>query len=190
MSQPRFTVRFAFCLLAFSSLLPEETLRAQRCPPVGIFYVVHDTDGATLDLAELSTVFEQSPPPGGDGSARLVSLRLAADGSYLPPGASGGPIPALLIMGKDECQLRLTEMTLVHRQRRMRLIFNVAQRWVTGAEATVRPLKAPYFMIVDSIPFREGTFELDLAGWLAPFEKWGDWKSEYPTIPSRFWVKR
>ena len=81
-------------------------------------------------------------------------------------------------------------MTLVHRQQRMRLIFNVAQQGVTGGEVTARPLRAPYWMIVDSIPFREGTFELDLAGWLAPFEKWGDWNSDNPTIPSKFWMPR
>ena len=66
------------------------------------------------------------------------------------------------------CTMHLTEATLTYRHKRMRLIFNID---ITRTQHDRRP-------VIDSLPFQEGTFELDLSGWshdgdkLIPAERW------------------
>jgi hypothetical protein len=84
--------------------------------------------------------------------------------------AKGRKVSALQFINNETCTMHLTEATLVYRQTRMRLIVNLD---IDRSHDDRRP-------VIDSPPFQEGTFELDLSGW--PRE--GD-----QMIPSSRWKK-
>jgi len=77
-------------------------------------------------------------------------------------------LPALGFANAATCTLHLTEVTLTYHDKKMRLIFNVD---IARSQSDRRP-------VVDSIPFQEGTYSLDLKDWkgerdhLVPATKW------------------
>lgn len=66
--------------------------------------------------------------------------------------------------------MHLTEATLIYKNIKMRLVFNLE---ITSAELNRRP-------VVDSLSYQEGTFRLDLTGWSQDADK---------VIPSEMWKK-
>ena len=175
-------------LTLLMTALPVATVEAQRCPYTAAYYVVRGEDGVVLSEAELQIVYEASPKPTGDDlGVFLGTLLQRADGTYAHPNfqREGTKVPVLDFHGRDECFVHLREVTLVYHQRRMRLIFDVEIAPVTFGEAAdyQRRPKLPSIVVVESPPFREGTFRLDVAGWLAQFTRW----AESTTISAAFW---
>src|SRR5262249_49664914 len=80
----------------------------------------------------------------------------------------GERVPALEFANAETCAMHLSEVTLTYHGRRMRLVFNID---ITRAQPDRRP-------VIDSPPFQDGAFELDLSDWshnrdqIIPAEKW------------------
>jgi len=180
-------VKVVAALVALAAVLPM-TARAQKCPYAAAYYVVRGEDGMVLDEAELKTVREQSLNPIGDDNLRMFlgTLSRRADGKYRHGQLEGARIPVLDFHG-DGCVVRLAEITLVYRQRRMRLIFDVDLGVSFGQADDFG--RRPTLIVVESLPFQEGTFRLDLRGWLAQLKRFGEWSEDggWPTIPAEFW---
>ena len=174
---------------------------AQRCADAHLFYIVRGEDGVPLRQSELEVVREQSPLPVGMGDidVSIDALSKTADGSYVNP--REGPTTAVVSLlhlddRSDECLLRLTEFTLVHRQRRMRLIFHRDDSpfLPTSRESLSPPLQSefqtyPNFVVVDSLPFQEGTFELDFEGWLRDFLLTWPRITGVPGVSPQYWSR-
>jgi hypothetical protein len=185
-------VKLAVIFVAAAAGLPVAPIEAQRCPYAAAWYVVHSEDGKVLDEADLKTVYEQSPKPVGDDDTGvfLGSLLLQADGTYAHPNfaKAGSKIPVLDFHGRvNDCFVHLREVTLIYHQRRMQLIFDIDLVPVTFGEADDyrRNPKLPNMIVIDGLPFREGTFRLDAARWLAQFTRW----AESTQISPEFWVE-
>jgi hypothetical protein len=146
-------------------------VEAQLCSPVGIFSIVRGEDGRVLNEAELEFVLEESPAPLGDGVAAATHAvyENEAESAYLISREGDPRIPIFYFRGtRPDCFLHLTEVTLVYRQREMRLVFAVTLE--AGTEVRTPEgayLTRPLLMVVDSLPFREGAFELDFDSWLS-----------------------
>jgi hypothetical protein len=72
----------------------------------------------------------------------------------------------------------------------MRLIFDIDLAPVTFGEADdfLRRPTLPQMIVIESLPFREGTFRLDVRRWLAQFQRWGEWgEGRVPAVPAEFW---
>jgi hypothetical protein len=82
----------------------------------------------------------------------------------------GRKVPVLQFINSETCTLHLSEATLVYHHERMRLIFNLD---IERSQPDRRP-------VVDSPPFQEGTFELDLSGWTPEQDQ---------MIPASMWRK-
>ena len=149
--------------------------RAQSCNPAVVSYIVRDESGNVLDEAGLKSISEQLPK--SIDSARLFAgeVSLADDGKtfYWPESTDwekGRKVPGLQFINNETCVMRLTEVTLTYRNKKMRLIFDIDI-------ARTQPDRRP---VIDSLPFQEGTFRLDLDGWP---------RDEDKMIPSGRWKK-
>ena len=148
---------------------------AQSCNPAVVSLIVRDESGNVLKEAELKTIFEQLPNSIDDARLFVGEVSIADDGItfYWPESvdwAKGKKVPSLQFINNETCTMRLTEATLTYHGKRMRLIFNIEI-------ARTQPDRRP---VIDSLPFQEGTFRLDLNGWSREEEK---------MIPSGRWKK-
>lgn len=148
--------------------------QAQYCNPAVVSYIMHDENGKLLSESELKSVYEQLPKSIGDASTFFGEVSFAEDGrSYYRPESvdweKGKKVRALEFINSATCTMHLTEVTLVYHQKRMRLVFNID---IQRSQSNRRP-------VIESPPFQEGTFELDLS----------DWPSEDQMIPSAKWKK-
>jgi hypothetical protein len=162
-----------FLLLA--TCAPGDPSRAQSCNPAVVNYIVRDEGGKVLSAAELKSIYEQLPKSIGDARLDVGEVSFAADGKsfYWPESVDwekGKKAPSLQFANAETCTMRLTEATLTHHNKRMRLIFNIDI-------ARKQPDRRP---VIDSLPFQEGVFELDLSGWS---------HSEDKVIPAERWKK-
>ena len=104
-----------------------------------------------MSEAALESVRKQMAQPAGEVS--IVSL--AADGEIISQysaeaKAAKTRLPALSYVDARSCELDVKEVTLRRAGRTMRLLFNL--------HLDRRAL------VIDSLPFRQGTFELDQKG--------------------------
>ncbi|HZS07350.1 MAG TPA: hypothetical protein VFD58_21115 [Blastocatellia bacterium] len=153
-------VGFFVGLLVLVTLAPGSPAHAQSCNPAVVSYIVRDEDGKALTEAALKSVSEQLPESIGEARVYVGEASIADDGRtfYWPESvdwAKGKKVPSLQFINSAACAMRLTEVTLTHHDKKMRLIFNVE---ITRAQSDRRP-------VIDSLPFQEGTFTLDLNGW-------------------------
>ena len=110
---------------------------------------------------------------------KVGTLYVSEDGkryerSYIEePNKAGKKIPVLSYVDVSYiCRMKVSEATLTYRGKTMRLIFNVD---IPNKELPFNSLT------VDSLPFQEGTFKLDLSG--GRDEDWGK------GVPARRWKK-
>ena len=148
---------------------------AQYCNPAVVSYIFHDEKGKLLSQTELKTVFEQLPKTIGDAHTFLGEVSFAEDGkSYYREESvdweKGKKVPALQFINSETCTMHLTEVTLVYHEKKMRLIFNID---IERSQSDRRP-------VVESPPFQEGTFKLDLSD---------KSREEDQMIPSTRWKK-
>lgn len=159
-----------FALFIFGAL---DALAAQRCPTAGVAYLVRGSDGKLLNTADLTVIVNRFPPvkdpPGGPGrqtpdrnvTVKVSPFYLNEDGS-LPATeeslqrATASPRTALLFTN-NACEMHFGEVVLTHQEKTMRLIFNIDLGATRNGQyiQRVRPL-------IDSLPFQEGTFMLDV----------------------------
>ena len=169
----RIGARLFVVLLVLIAFVPAMSARAQSCNPAVVSYIVRDENGKVLDEAALKSVYEELPKSIGDARVYVGESSFADDGKtfYWPESADwpkGKKVVGLQFINAETCTMHLTEVTLTYHHKKMRLIFNLE---ITRAQSDRRP-------VIDSLPFQEGTFVLDLTGWshdrdqMISAEKW------------------
>jgi len=145
----------------------------QSCNPAVVDYLVRDEAGRVLSETELKSVYERLPKTIGDAHVAAGQVSFADDEKtfYWPESVDwpkGTKQPALEFANSATCTMHLSEVTLLYHDRKMRLIFNLD---IARDQTDRRP-------VIDSLPFQEGTFALNLTGWsgdphqLIPSERW------------------
>lgn len=147
--------------------------KGQSCNPAVVSYLVRDETGARLSQAELEVVRGSLPEAVGDARVNTVEVSFTEDQLtyYWPESVDwpkGKKQPALEFANAAKCTMSLSEIALTYHGKKMRLLFNLS------IDRTQRDRR----IVIDSIPFQEGTFELDLTAWsrdperMIPAEKW------------------
>lgn len=165
--------RLFVMLLILIACVPARLVRAQSCNPAVVSYIVRDEQGKVLDEVALKSVRDQLPTRIGEARVDAGEISFADDGRtfYWPESVDwpkGEKVAGLEFANAETCALHLTEATLTYHNKKMRLIFDVG---ITMAQPDRRP-------VIDSLPFQEGTFALDLSGWphdrdqVIPPERW------------------
>ena len=149
-----------FTILLLISLTTVRSVEPQSCNPAVVSYVVRDEKGRVLNETDLQTIYAQLPKKIGDAWLEAGQVSVAENGEdfYWPESgdwSKGRKEPALEFANAATCTMRLSEITLIYRDRKMRLIFNIE---IDRTQPNRRP-------VVDSVPFQEGTFVLDLKNW-------------------------
>ena len=145
----------------------------QSCNPAVVDYIIRDEKGKVLSEAEVNAIAASLPKTVDDATVGATQISFAPDNQkyYWPEDVewtNGTKVPALGFANAATCTLHLTEVTLTYHDKKMRLIFNVD---IARSQSDRRP-------VVDSIPFQEGTYSLDLKDWkgerdhLVPATKW------------------
>jgi hypothetical protein len=135
-------------------------IHAQYCNPATVSYIVRDENGQMLSAAELMSVCELLPKSIGEARVYAGESSFADDGktfywSESSEWEKGVKVPSLQFINNATCTMNLAEVTLIYHGKKMRLVFNVE---IARAQPDRRP-------VIDSLPFQEGTFELDLSDW-------------------------
>jgi len=130
----------------------------QSCNPASVSYMIRDEQGRVLSESEVKSVAEQLPKEIGDAGIWTTEVSLADDGkSYYWPESvdfeKGKKQAALGFANAKTCTMNLTEVTLKYHEKQMRLIFKLD---ISRTQPDRR-------MVVDSLPFQEGTFLLDMS---------------------------
>jgi hypothetical protein len=148
-------------LLIFVACLSTGSIYAQACHPAAVNYIVRDDRGRVLGESELNVVYERmSKLPGEVGVVYVGTAFMAKDrktfySPYSEERKSGEEVPLIAFEHDGPCQLKLADATLEYQGKKMRLIFDVD---IPSKEQPVHDL------VIDSLPFQEGTFKLDLSG--------------------------
>jgi hypothetical protein len=154
---------------------PGGLTRAQSCNPAVVSYIVRDESGNVLKEAELKSIYEQLPKSIDDARLFTGEVSFADDGiTFFWPESvdweKGKKVPGLQFINNETCTMRLREVTITYHNKKMRLIFNID---IAGTQPDRRP-------VIDSLPFQEGAYELDLSDWSHDADK---------MIPSGRWKK-
>lgn len=167
----------------FVSLLttaaPVSLTHAQYCNPAVISYLARDENGNILKESELKSISDRLPRSIDDARLSIGEVSFADDGKifYWPESLDwqkGRRVPCLLFVNNETCTMHISEVTLTYHNKTMRLIFNID---ITRTQPDRRP-------VIDSLPFQEGTYELDLKDWpreveqMIPAESWKKVKDE------------
>ncbi|HEX4950137.1 MAG TPA: hypothetical protein VFZ34_25955 [Blastocatellia bacterium] len=131
----------------------------QFCNPAVVYYLVRDPDGKPLSTAELKAVSELLPESVGGATPYPGEISFQADGkAYFwreqAEWKHGNKVPALEFANAATCEMSLTEVTLTYHKQQMRLCFNLSV--VRGGTSNR--------IVIDGLPFRAGTYALDLSG--------------------------
>jgi len=150
---------------------------AQRCPQVGVLYVVRNEAGEPLNDAELKMVIERLPNTIGaldsttetyPAKPNISSVGINEDGSLRSHPYFETPrktVEALSLMSGG-CRLQLRELTVELGGKSMRLRFDID---VDSKKVRI--------LVVDSLPFQEGTFAL-----MTP-------RATQTVVPAQQWMK-
>jgi hypothetical protein len=152
-------------------LLTSISANAQSCNPAAVSYIVRDEKGSVVGGEELKTL--QLPKVIGNADTSVGEVSLAGDGVtfYRPESVDwdkGKKVPALEFANAKTCTLNLPTVDLTYHGKTMHLIFNIN---IDRYQHDRRP-------VIDSLPFAEGTFVLDLTSWppdedkVIPATKW------------------
>ena len=144
----------------------------QSCNPAVVSYLVRDEKGKLLSATELKSVYEQLPKTVSDATLETGASFTDDNQTFYWPESvdweKGRKRPALEFANAGTCTMHLTEVTLTYHHRKMHLIFNLD---IARSQPDRRP-------VIDSLPFQEGTFALNLKGWpanpkrLIPAQRW------------------
>ena len=163
----------------FAILVLGTTSYAQSCNPAVVSYLVRDEKGKLVSQEQLTAISEQLPKKIGDAGVSTTDVSFKPDNVsyYWPEDAEvekGSKVPALLFANAAECTMHLSEATLTFQGKKMRLVFNI------DIDRTQKDRR----QVIDSLPFQNGTFKLDLTGWNRADDKLipaTHWKRVKPT---------
>ena len=151
---------------------------AQSCNPASLSYIVRDEKGKVVSQETLTSIYEKLPKQIGDANTWVNEVSFAPDKAtfYWPEDVEwkqGTKLPALSFSNAATCIMHLGEASLTYNGKTMRLLFDVD---ISRTQDDRRP-------VVDSLPFKNGTFRLDLTRWTRVRDK---------LIPATHWkrVKR
>ncbi len=147
----------------------------QSCNPASVSYMIRDEQGRVLSESEINSFEEQLPKQIGDATVYATKVSLADDGrSYYWPESvdfeKGKKQAALGFANAGTCTMHFTEVTLKYHEKKMRLVFNID---ISRTQPDRR-------MVVDSLPFQEGTFVLDMSA---------RGKDTELIVPAQWWKK-
>ena len=156
-------------------LLPWMSVQAQSCNPAVVSYIMRDEKGVVLKGEELKSVHQQLPETVGNAQTSVGEVSFGSDGVtfYWPESVEypkGKKVPALEFANARTCTLNLGQVDLSYRGKQMHLLFNIE---IARFQDDRRP-------VIDSLPFKEGSYHLDLTGWPHSSEK---------LIPATRWKK-
>src|SRR5690242_5223480 len=171
-------MKIRIAVLAFSTaplLLGSISANAQSCNPAVVNYIVRDEQGAVIAGDELKALHQQLPKTIGNADTFLGEVSFASDQVtfYAPESVDfdkGNKVPALVFANAKTCTLDFPTVELTYHGKKMRLVFNIT---IDRHQADRRP-------VIDSLPFQEGTFVLDISS--LP-------RDEHKLIPATFWKK-
>jgi hypothetical protein len=172
----RFRRRLSMFIVLFLMILTLPNLtHAQSCNPASVNYMIRDEQGRVLSDTELKTLEEQLPKAIGDANLYVTEVSLADDQkSYYWPESvdfdKGKKQPALGFANAGTCTMHLTEVTLKYHNLKMHLIFNI----------DIDRTQPDRRMVIDSLPFQEGTFSLDMSG---------RGSDNHTIVPAQWWKK-
>lgn len=154
-------------------LLTLTSANAQSCNPAVVNYIVRDEKGSVVGGEELKTL--QLPKVIGNADTAVGEVSLAGDGVSFYRQESvdwdkGNKSAALEFANAKTCTLNLPTVDLTYHGKTMHLIFNIN---IERHQPDRRP-------VIDSLPFAEGTFVLDLTSWTSHEDK---------LIPATLWKK-
>lgn len=169
-------IRIAVLALFTGLLLSTVTsANAQSCNPAAVSYIVRDEQGSVIGGEELTKLQQQLPKVIGNADTFVGEVSLASDRVTFYWHESvdwdkGNKVPALEFANAKTCTLDFPSLDLTYHGKKMRLIFNLT---IDRHQPDRRP-------VIDSLPFQEGTFVLDLTSWT---------RSEHNIIPATLWKK-
>ena len=149
-----------FALLVGLFLLTSTTANAQSCNPAAVSYIVRDEKGTVLSVEELKALQQQLPKTIGDADVAVSEVSFESDGVSFYRRESvdwdkGKKVAALEFVNAKTCTLNLPAVDLTYHGKTMRLVFNLS---IERHQNDRRP-------VVDSVPFKAGTFVLDITSW-------------------------
>lgn len=153
--------------------LPLTTVTAQFCNPAVVDYIVRDGKGTVLSGDELKTIHQQLPETIGNATTAVSEVSFKSDGVtyYWPESVdweTGKKVSALEFANASTCTLNLPRVELAYQGMKMTLIF----------EISIERKQDDRRMVIDSLPFQNGVFTLDLSGWshsrdqMIPASRW------------------
>ena len=148
-------------LLIFVASASTGSIYAQSCHPAAVHYIVRDETGKVLGESELKAVYERmSKLPSEVGGVYVGTAFLAKDrktfySPYSEERKNGEEVPVIAFSHDGPCQLKFADATMEYHGKKMRLIFDV------DIPSNTQPV---HDLVIDSLPFQEGTFKLDLSG--------------------------
>lgn len=156
-------------------LLASISANAQSCNPAAADYIVRDEQGSVIAGEELKALHAQLPKTIGNADTFVGEVSFAGDQVtfYWPESVDfdkGKKVAALEFANAKTCTLDFPSVELTYHGKKMRLIFNLT---IERSQRDRRP-------VIDSLPFQEGTFVLDLTSWT---------RSEDKLIPATQWKK-
>ena len=158
--------------------LPLTSASAQSCNPAVVNYVVRDENGNVLNGEDLKLIHQQLPKTVGNADTAVAEVSFTSDGVtfYRPESvdwSKGTKVPALEFANAGTCTLNLPRVELEYQGKKMTLIFNIS----------IERYQDDRRKVIDSPPFRNGTYVLDLSGWsgsrdeMIPATRWKKSKS-------------
>ena len=169
-------IRIATVALPMALLLLASTYaNAQSCNPAVVNYIVRDEQGSVIGGDELKALHQQLPKTIGNADTFVGEVSFAADQMtfYSPESVDfnkGNKVPALMFANAKTCTLDFPTVELTYHDKKMRLVINLT---IDRHQPDRRP-------VIDSLPFQEGTFVLDVSS--LP-------RDEHKLIPATFWKK-
>jgi hypothetical protein len=163
----------AAALLVTLIFLISTSANAQSCNPAVVNYIVRDEKGIVIGGEELKNLQQQLPKSIGNADVAVGEVSFASDdvSFYRPESVDwdkGKKVAALEFANAKTCTLNLPTVDLTYHGKTMHLIFNLN---IERHQDDRRP-------VVDSLPFKEGAFVLDLTSWphhedkLIPATQW------------------
>lgn len=164
------TIALSMALLLLASI----SANAQSCNPAAVSYIVRDEKGSVIGGEDLKTL--QLPKVIGNADTAVGEVSLAGDGVTFYRQESinwdkGNKIAALEFVNAKTCTLNLPTVDLTYHGKTMHLVFNIN---IDRHQPDRRP-------VIDSLPFAEGTFVLDLTSWTSHEDK---------LIPATLWKSK
>ena len=155
-------------------LLTPAITPGQSCNPASVSYIVRDEKGNALSQAELKTITNTLPKTIGDAGVSESEVSFVDANTYYWPESAewskGTKTPTLLLANAGTCTMQLNEVTLVYHEKKMRLVFNIQ----------IARYQNDRRMVIDSLPFQEGTFRLQMQARESDYDK---------LVPATAWQK-